>query len=42
MNFYCSLNVIKEREEKCKISKKQQLLHQQALEIKQVKKNNYT
>ena len=37
MNFYCSLKVIKEREQKGKFSKKQQKLHQQAIEIKQVK-----
>ena len=37
MNFYCSLKVIKEREQKGKFSKKQQKLHQQTIEIKQVK-----
>ena len=37
MNFYCSLKVIKEREQKGNFSKKQQKLHQQTKEIKQVK-----
>ena len=37
MNFYCSLKVIKEREQKGKFSKKQQKLHQKTIEIKQVK-----
>ena len=37
MNFYCSLKVIKEREQRGKFSKKQQKLHQQTIEIKQVK-----
>ena len=36
MNFHCSLKVIKEREQKGKISKKQQKLHHQTTEIKQV------
>ena len=37
MNFYSSLKAIKEREQKGKFSKKQQILHQQTIEIKQVK-----
>ena len=37
MNFYCSLKVIKERQQKGKFSKKQQKLHQETIEIKQVK-----
>ena len=38
MNFYCSLKIDKEREQKKgKFSKKQQILHQQTIEIKQVK-----
>ena len=38
MNFYCSLKVIKEKgTKKGKFSKKQQISHQQTIEIKQVK-----
>ena len=37
MNFYFSLKVIKEREQKSKFSKKQQILLQQTIEIKQLK-----
>ena len=37
MNFYFSLKVIKEKKQKCKFSKKQQILHQQTIEIKQLK-----
>ena len=38
MKFYCSLKVIKGREQKKrKVSKKQQILHQQTIEIKEVK-----
>ena len=38
MNFYCSLKVIKERgTKKLSFGKKQQILHQQTIEIKQVK-----
>ena len=38
MNFYCSLKIDKEREQKRLIfKKKQQILHQQTIEIKQVK-----
>ena len=36
MNFYCSLKIVEEREQKGKFSKKQQILHQQTIEIKQV------
>ena len=47
MNFYFSLKVIKEKKQKSKFSKKQQLLHQQTKDIKQLKqiatlKNNYS
>ena len=37
VNFYCSLKIVEEREQKGKFSKKQQILHQQTIEIKQVK-----
>ena len=38
MNFYCSLKIVKEKEQKkVKIRKKQQILQQQTIEIKQVK-----
>ena len=38
MNFYCSVKVIKEREQKkVNFRKKQQILQQQTIEIKQVK-----
>ena len=37
MNFYFSLKVIKEKKQKRKFSKKQQILHQQTIEIKQLK-----
>ena len=37
MNFYCSLKVIKERDQQGKFSKKQQKFHQQTIEIKQEK-----
>ena len=38
MNFYFSLKVIREKKQKSKFSKKQQILHQQTKEIKQLKR----
>ena len=37
MNFYFSLKVIKEKEQKSKFSKKKQILHQQTKETKELK-----
>ena len=37
MNFYFSLKVVKEKKQKSKFSKTQQILDQQRIEIKQMK-----